>query len=233
MIRQKARLAELLARHGRRDAEQLLAAMCREFPGRLGVISSFGIESALLLDMVAKIDRHLPVLFLDTGELFDETQLYRDTLAKRLGLSDIRHIHPTPAELAEANELWRSDPDRCCALRKVAPLFRAMQGFDALVDGRKRFHGESRARLEVIEQGARGMFKISPLARWSEQQLQVEFEARNLPPHPLAALGYRSAGCWPCSRPARAGDGPRDGRWAGLAKNECGIHLPSVKVAAE
>jgi len=220
------RLEELRRRHGQRDGADLIAAIAAEFPGRVGVISSFGIESAVLLDLVASVDPGLPVIFLDTGELFDQTHDYRETLAQRLGLRDVRRILPLPEDLAGAEELWRSDHDRCCYLRKVAPLRRIVGDFDALIDGRKRFHGAEREALATIEAGDKGVLKISPLARWTERQIAETFKARLLPSHPLAAQGFRSVGCWPCSRAAQPGEGPRAGRWADSAKTECGIHLP-------
>lgn len=205
----------------------LLRAMAEvEFPGTLAVTSSFGIEAAVLLDLVAQIDRDLPVIVLDTGELFDETVAYRKHLVDFLGLRDVRVIRPEPDDLASADGLWRSDPDRCCHLRKVAPLAKAVRGFRALVDGRKRIHGGDRSVLPGIQAGEGGLVKISPLATWDEAQIEQAFVSRRLPRHPLLAQGYRSVGCWPCTRPVAAGEGPRDGRWAGMAKTECGIHRP-------
>jgi phosphoadenosine phosphosulfate reductase len=226
-------LETLRRRHGQRDGGDLLAAMAAEFPGRLGIISSFGIESAVLLDLAAGVDPSLPVIFLDSGELFDETHDYRRLLVERLGLTDVRRITPAAADLAAAEELWRSDPDGCCHLRKVRPLHGVVAGFDALVDGRKRIHGAGRSALQTIEPGDKGVLKISPLARWSEQRIAEHFRDRGLPVHPLVRQGYRSVGCWPCSRPSLAGEGPRAGRWAGQGKSECGIHLPQPAEAAE
>jgi len=210
--------------HGDLNGQDLLAAMRREFPRSLAVISSFGAETAVLLDLVARVDRTIPVIFLDTGELFDETLAYRVQLTESLGLSDVRVIQPDPLDARRAEELWRTDPDACCRLRKVLPLERAIKGFRALIDGRKQFHGDDRQALRTIEVGLDGVVKISPLARWSEEDVETAFEARHLPRHPLRAMGYRSIGCWPCSRPVRAGEPVRAGRWAGAAKTECGIH---------
>ena len=227
------RLEELRRLHGRRDGADLVAALAAEFPARIGVISSFGIESAVLLDLVASVDQSLPVIFLDTGELFDQTHDYREQLVAHLGLTDVRRISPSKEELAEAEELWRTDHDRCCSLRKVAPLHRVVGDFDALIDGRKRFHGAEREALQTIEAGDKGVLKVSPLARWSEKQIAETFRARRLPIHPLVAQGFRSVGCWPCSRASKPGEGPRAGRWAGSAKTECGIHLPPIEEAAQ
>lgn len=213
--------------HGHLDGLGLLEAMRREFSEGLAVISSFGAESAVLLDLVAQIDPAIPVLFLDTGELFDETLEYRRQLTDKLGLADVRVIKPLPEDLVRARELWQTDPDTCCHLRKVLPLNRAIAGFRALVDGRKRFQGGGRESIETIEAGDDGTVKICPLARWSAAQIDAQFLARGLPRHPLVQHGYRSIGCWPCSAPTAADQPPRAGRWAGAAKTECGIHRVS------
>jgi phosphoadenosine phosphosulfate reductase len=218
-------IGRLRAQHGHRDGAELISALRDEFGDRFGVTSSFGIESAVLLDLVASVDKAIPVIFLDTNELYDETYAYHAQLEAQLGLTGIRRVTPSDGELAEAEELWRTDTDRCCHLRKVAPLFRAAQGFAVLGDGRKRFHGANRATLSTFESGAMGVIKVSPLARWSAEQIDAHFRTRGLPAHPLAARGFRSVGCWPCSRATLPGEGPRDGRWSGQVKAECGIHL--------
>ncbi|CAA7624812.1 phosphoadenylyl-sulfate reductase [Magnetospirillum sp. SS-4] len=218
------RVERLKAAHGHLDGKDLLAALVGgELKGRIAVTSSFGAESAVLLDLVAQVDPGLPVLFLDTGELFDETVEYRRTLETRLGLTNVVVLHPSEADLAEAEELWRDDIDRCCELRKVRPLARVTRAFDALVDGRKRAHGFERQQLSTIEDGV-GVIKVSPLANWSTAEIEAHFIARDLPRHPLVAQNYRSIGCWPCTRPVDPGQPARAGRWAGKAKSECGIH---------
>lgn len=205
------------------SGSELLGALFAEFPGRVAVTSSFGAESAVLLDLAARIDPSVPVIFLDTGELFDETIAYRDRLKQVLGLTDLRVVRPEADDLAEAADLWRTDADRCCELRKVRPLARAVADFLVLVDGRKRAHGFERENLATLE-AAGGKIKASPLATWSEGDIERHFIARDLPRHPLVAQGYRSIGCWPCTRPTQAGETARSGRWAGRAKSECGIH---------
>ncbi len=206
------------------DGGPLLAALVAEFPGKLAIISSFGAESAVLLDLVAQVDKTLPVLFLETDELFDETLAYRDRLVAALGLTGVRGVGPSAEEKAQAAELWRRDPDQCCFLRKVLPLRRAQAGFSVLVDCRKRFHGGGREAIGALELGADGVLKASPLFNWSEARIEQAFVERALPRHPLVAQGYRSIGCWPCSRPTLPGEEVRAGRWAGAAKTECGIH---------
>ncbi|CAA7611307.1 adenylyl-sulfate kinase [Magnetospirillum sp. UT-4] len=212
------------------DGRALIEAVANALPGKVAAIASFGPESAVLLDLVAQVDRALPVLLIDTGELFDETLAYRHTLERHLGLSDVRVVRPSAAERAEAEALWRSNPDRCCALRKVAPFGRAAAGFAALIDGRKRSHGFGREALARVEAGS-GPLKISPLATWSGAEVEAAFVARGLPRHPLAARGYRSVGCRPCTRPTGADEPARAGRWSGLGKSECGIHTTLATVA--
>jgi len=214
----------LIERTGHLDGLELLRAIAGEFPGTIAVTSSFGAEAVVLLDLVAQVDKALPVLSIDTNELFDETVAYRDEVVHHLGLTNLVVVKPTAEERAEAEQLWATDHDCCCHLRKVQPLDRAIAPYRALVDGRKQFHGGGREVISTLEVSPGGLLKISPLARWSEEQIEAAFTERDLPRHPLVAQGYRSIGCWPCSRPIQPGESIRAGRWAGLAKTECGIH---------
>lgn len=220
-----AAFAERVA--GAAPEEILHAAIHREFPGRIALVTSFGTESAVLLHMVSEVDPALPVIFLDTGKLFGETLRYRDRLAERLGLTDIRTIEPDPADLAAEDAdgiLWASDPDRCCFVRKVLPLRRALAGFDAWITGRKRFQGGARSSLPLVEVQD-GRVKVNPLAEWSPQDIAAHFRRHVLPAHPLQADGYLSIGCMPCTERAPDPADSRSGRWAGSGKTECGIHL--------
>ena len=224
------RAALLAQRYNGIEGEALLRPLIeRDCAGRIGVLCSFGTESALLLDMVARIDPATPVLFLDTGKLFPETLAYRDHLAARLGLSDVRVTTPDPAELALADPdgmLHRRDPDACCRLRKVAPLTRALAGFEAVISGRKRYQGGARGVLPAIEL-VDGTIRVNPLAGYSRERIEREFAARGLPPHPLEADGFLSVGCMPCTDRVAAHEDRRAGRWRGQTKTECGIHLPA------
>jgi phosphoadenosine phosphosulfate reductase len=210
--------------HGALDGRDLIAAVAAAYSERTAAISSFGAEAAVLLDLVAQVDPSLPIFFIDTGELFDETHAYRETLARKLGLTDIRIVRPDPADLAAAQDLWKTDADTCCRLRKVQPFERVRTGFDVLIDGRKRVHGGTRENLHAIEAGEDGVIKVSPLATWTMDRIEAAFDDRDLPRHPLVAQGYRSIGCWPCTRAVAPGEPIRAGRWAGTAKTECGIH---------
>ena len=207
-------------------AEIVAAALRTVGRERLAVVSSFGTESAALLKVVADVDPAIPVVFLDTGWLFAETLAYRDTLIATLGLRDVRSIKPREQDLVQHdpdNELWFSDPDACCRIRKVEPLQRALSPFAAWINGRKRFQGGARAIIPVVEDdGAR--LKFNPLANVSAEDIAAIYALAKLPAHPLVASGFRSVGCMPCTSRATADEDSRAGRWRGRGKTECGIH---------
>ncbi len=167
------------------------------------------------------------MLFLDTQWLFKETLAYRDALVARLGLTDVRTVTPSPSALAlrdPKRDLAFRDRDACCDIRKVAPLASELAAFDGWMSGRKRYHGGERAELPVVEtDGPR--LKFNPLARLSRPELNAVFAQARLPRHPLESLGFSSVGCVPCTHKPAQGGAVRDGRWSGLGKTECGIHL--------
>ena len=161
------------------------------FPGRVAVVSSFGADAAVLLDLVARIDTATPVLFLDTGKNFPETLAYRAQLTQRLRLSDVRVLTAAPAALQTVDPmgtLWRETPDSCCDARKVTPLAAALTGFDAWISGRKRHPSESRRTLPIFENDA-GRIKINPLAMWTAEQVDGYYASFGLPRHPLFHQG--------------------------------------------
>ncbi|WP_426409535.1 phosphoadenylyl-sulfate reductase [Bradyrhizobium ganzhouense] len=212
-----------------RDAspeEVVSAALKAVGRDKLALLSSFGTESATLLKVVADVDPAIPVIFLDTGWLFEETLAYRDQLIAMLGLKDVRSIKPAEETLSREDpdrDLWFSDPDACCRIRKVEPLARALKPFSAWLNGRKRFQGNLRADIPVVEDdGAR--LKFNPFANVSREELEEIFIRAKLPRHPLAASGFRSVGCMPCTSRTTEGEDERAGRWRGRAKTECGIH---------
>lgn len=197
------------------------------FRNDIALVSSFGAEAAVLLHLVAQIDRNVPVIFLDTGKLFGETLRYRDALIARLRLTDVRNIEPDATALALHDPdgmLFQRDANACCRLRKIEPLERALGGFSAWINGRKRFQGGLRNDIAVVEESA-GRIKFNPLASWSQREIDSYFSAYDLPHHPLEADGFRSIGCMPCSSPVAASEDARAGRWRGQGKTECGIHL--------
>ena len=215
--------------HALRDAspahviETALKTVGRE---KLALVSSFGTESAALLKVMADVDPAIPVIFLDTGWLFEETLAYRGTLIATLGLRDVRSIKPLEEALSRQDpdrELWFSDPDACCRIRKVEPLARALKPFSAWINGRKRFQGGARAEIPVVEDdGAK--LKFNPFANVSREEIEAIYKLAQLPPHPLVASGYLSVGCMPCSSRTAPDEEARAGRWRGRPKTECGIH---------
>lgn len=217
----------LIEQYGNLDGVDLLSVMIKkEFKGSIVATSSFGVEAAVLLDMVAEVDPSTPVVFLDTGLLFKETLAYRDALVERLKLTGVRTVGPKPEDIAAFDadgSLHLKDANACCRIRKVQPLESAIEGFDAWITGRKRFHGGERASLGVIER-VDGHIKINPLVNWPQQRIDEAFEKRNLPRHPLTAEGYASVGCFPCTSKTESSEDARSGRWRHLEKTECGIH---------
>jgi phosphoadenosine phosphosulfate reductase len=229
--------ADLNAKLRGATPQEILRAALEHFPGRLALVSSFGSESAVLLHMLSQLDRTTPVLFLDTGMLFGQTLDYRRSLTELLGLTDVRDLRPSFQDIATIDpksDLWKTNTNACCDMRKVAPLDRVlMPDFDAWITGRKRFHGGARLSLPVVEAGAEGKIKFNPLANWSKAELDAYVAEHNLPPHPLVEFGYPSVGCWPCTKPVETGEVSdiRAGRWADSDKTECGIHTPRASVA--
>jgi len=234
-------LSRLQTFYGHLEAEPLLQAMIGdEFAGKIGIVSSFGAGSALLLSMIAQVDANTPVMFLETEKHFPETLEYVENLQSRLQLKNVRMLHPDPKLLGNIDaqgDLWKTQPNRCCWVRKVEPLQRAMKegAFEALITGRKRYQTPERADMQTIELGDDGRFRINPMAFWTKETIKAEFKKRNLPEHPLVAKGYLSIGCAPCTRPLKEGEDERAGRWAhtaelpgGEKKVECGIHLEGM-----
>jgi phosphoadenosine phosphosulfate reductase len=211
-------------------AEVIAAAVRTVGRDNLALVSSFGTESAALLKVMADVDPAIPVVFLDTGWLFAETLAYRDTLIATLGLTAVRSIRPAEEALSREDperELWFSDPDACCRIRKVEPLARALQPFSAWINGRKRFQGNARAEIRVVEaDGAR--LKFNPFAYVSREQIEEIFVRAKLPRHPLLGSGFLSVGCMPCTSRTAEGEDARAGRWRGQSKTECGIHTTKI-----
>jgi len=224
--------AALIRNYGHLCGQDLLAALLGpggRLHGRTALVSSFGAESVVLLHMAASVDPGIPVIFLDTLAHFPATLAYRALLIEQLGLRDVRNATPDLPMLGRLDprgDLHASDPDVCCHFRKTEPLDQALEGFAAWITGRKRFQGGQRQGLPTfeVEQGT-GRLKINPLAQWGADDLEAYRQSHGLPAHPLVDQGYRSIGCAPCTRPVRAGEDPRAGRWAGTGKTECGIHV--------
>ncbi|TVP72062.1 MAG: phosphoadenylyl-sulfate reductase [Rhodobacteraceae bacterium] len=218
----------LLRDHAGLGAAAFLRASIPQI-GPVALVSSFGADSAVLLHMLAQIDRDFPVIFIDTLALFEETVSYQSDLAAHLGLRNILRVAPHRAELAERDPdgtLWQSDTESCCQLRKAEPLERALQGYAGWITGRKRHQAETRALLERAEvEPGTGRIRLNPLADWDAARIRSYLDQHELPRHPLVAQGYPSIGCKPCTSRVMVGEDPRAGRWRGTQKTECGIHF--------
>lgn len=221
--------ADALNQHYRgASPEQIIAAAVEAFDGRIAMLSSFGTEAGAGLALLARVSPATPVLFLDTKRHFAQTLSYKDRLIETLGLKTVITLEPDPedeASLDADQRLHARDGEACCDIRKVKPLARGLAGYDALITGRKRYHGGERAALDPFEfDGER--VKVNPFAGLSPRQFSDLFRTLNIPPHPLLEQGYPSVGCWPCTAPAQ-GEATRDGRWAESDRSECGIFDPA------
>lgn len=221
-------IAKWEAEYGGLDGEALLRPfLTRIMPGRIALSSSFGADAAILLHMVSRIDRDLPILFIDTGMLFPETLAYRDQLIDAFGLTTIKVFGPKSDGVVAKDpdqDLYLTSPNACCALRKVEPLNRALDGYDGWITGRKRYQASTRSGLPVIER-IDGRLKLNPLAPWDRDMVEGYIALNELPEHPLVHQGYPSIGCMPCTTPVAPGEDPRAGRWRGSTKTECGLHF--------
>ncbi|MBW9206114.1 phosphoadenylyl-sulfate reductase [Mumia sp. zg.B17] len=208
-------------------AELILEWAVEHFGDRFCVTSSMG--DAVLADIASKVAPGLDLVFLDTGYHFAETIGTRDAVEATV---PVNLITVTPVQsvaeqdAAHGKDLFRTDPDLCCALRKVKPLEAALAGYDAWATGLRRDETHSRVIAPVVGwDGRKGKVKVSPLARWTADDVDRYIAENGVLVNPLQYDGYPSIGCWPCTRRVAPGDDARSGRWAGTGKNECGIHL--------
>jgi phosphoadenosine phosphosulfate reductase len=208
--------------------EALLEWAAATFGGDLVLTCSFGGASGMvLLDMLARIGRGTPVVFLDTDLLFPQTYALAEEAGRRYGVTIERRRPALTLEEQDRREgpgLYARDPDRCCGIRKVAPLAETLRPYRAWVSGVRRDQAATRANTEPLQWSERyQLLKLAPLAYWTERDVWRYIHAHQVPYNPLLDQGYPSLGCAPCTRPAGGAD-PREGRWSGFAKVECGIH---------
>jgi phosphoadenosine phosphosulfate reductase len=213
-----------------RSSQDLLTWAVDRFEGRIMLTCSWQMQSSVLIDMLHQLGANIRVVELDTGLLFPETYETRERLLAKYDL-ELERIDPreTVEEQADSEgpDLWRRDPDRCCALRKVEPLERALVGMDAWITGIRRAQSVTRRDAKVLELDPRGVVKVQPLAGWTDEDVKGYLFAHDVPYNPLHDLGFPSIGCTPCTRAIRPGEDSRAGRWADAEKTECGLHLPA------
>ena len=206
----------------------LRAALTGPFAGQIAMVSSFGAESAVLLDMIASVDRARRSCSWRPASCFRKRWPTRTSSSIGWGSRTCARSSPIRPKLAKSDpdgRLWSREPDLCCHIRKTEPLDQALAGFAGWITGRKRFQGGVRTALPAIEvDPATGQLKLNPLVNWSLDDIRHYRRLRQLPLHPLLARGFPSIGCMPCTRPVKDGEDVRAGRWWQLDKTECGIH---------
>jgi phosphoadenylyl-sulfate reductase (thioredoxin) len=212
-----------------RSAEDVLRWAAGAFAPKVTFATGFGMEGCVIIDLIARLSLPIDVFTLDTGLLFPDTYDLWKRLEQRYGLA-IRGIVParTVEEQAavEGPALWSIDPDRCCELRKTAPLRATLSSFDAWISAIRRDQTPDRGDAPVVGWDGRfGLVKVNPLVRWTLEDVQAHVKRYDVPYNPLHDQGYPSIGCWPCTSPVAEGEDPRAGRWRGREKVECGLHL--------
>lgn len=225
------------------EKEQLIAAKAEEFETstpqeiiawavdtfpNITFACSFGAEDVVLVDMLQQVSPSTDIFYLDTDFHFQETYETRDAIAAKYGLEFVR-ISPklTPEEQAEqyGDELWKSDPNACCNVRKVEPLTRVLGRYEAWITGIRRDQAPTRANAKKIEYDAKfGLVKFNPIANWTSDDVWNYIREQHLIYNPLHDRNYPSIGCEHCTRPVMPGEDPRAGRWSGSDKTECGLH---------
>jgi phosphoadenosine phosphosulfate reductase len=201
---------------------------------KLFTTSSFQTHSIVLLHILSRIDKSIPVYFIHTGYHFPETLKYRDQVAELLGLN-LRSVFSTTAKINQRDTsgklLFASDPDYCCYLNKVAPLEPILAEHDIWINGVRADQGEVRKNFKVEEKAKFGVTRFHPMLDWTGKMIYAYLNEYKIPRHPLEDKGYFSIGCEPCTRKWDLNMDSRDGRWYGLKKSECGLNTELVNAA--
>ena len=213
-----AELAGISRQLEHQPATEVIRWAHEQFGDDLVLASSF--QDCVLIDLAMRVSNDIEVVFLDTQYHFAETLWYVEQVRNRYDLN-LRVLEPE----THADDRWLDDPDGCCKFRKVEPLLRALEGKAAWMTGLRRSETAQRASAPIVSWDlGRSLVKVNPIATWSDLDITGYTQDRALPEHPLRDRGYASIGCWPCTRPVHDGEDPRAGRWAGLDKDECGLH---------
>lgn len=214
-----------------KQPQDLLAYALEKYHPKIVLACSFGAEDVVLVDIVHRINPTVPLFYLDTDFLFPETYATRDRIIERYQLKPVQVIQVksllTPQKQAESygDALWTSNPDQCCQLRKVEPLTRVLQNYDAWITGIRRDQAPSRASAGLIEWDQKfKVVKVNPLARWTWTDVWTYIQVYEVPYNTLHDQNYPSIGCTYCTAPVAPGEDPRAGRWKNFTKTECGLH---------
>jgi phosphoadenosine phosphosulfate reductase len=204
---------------------------------RIAIASAFQAEGTVVMHLATQIRPEVPILFLETGYQFAETLAFKERLTERLGLNVIDLVGGYTVEGQAAtfgSRLFERDPERCCDLNKVRPMFQALRNLDAWITAFRRDSSPTRSAAPFVEQYElepdRWIVKVNPTAAWTRADVWGYLKEHDLPHNPLYDLGYASIGCAPCTRMRFADEPERAGRWAGLSKWECGIHAAEASV---
>ena len=196
------------------------------FKNKIAYVCSFGTESAIILHMISQIDRNFPVILINTNFLFKETIEYKNYLIQKLKLKNCKEIFPNSYDLVKNDKdgnLWKSNPDSCCNIRKVIPLKKELKNYKAWISGRKSYHKGERKFLKIFE-FLNQKVVVNPLASVKKSFVDSYFDFHKINKHPLFAKGYLSIGCINCTIKSSNVNDPRSGRWTDNIKTECGIH---------
>jgi phosphoadenosine phosphosulfate reductase len=216
-----AELAEVNAAFENSEPIEVIRWAASKYGDGLVFTSSF--EDAVLVHAVAMASPTTEIVLLDTQYLFAETWWFAKELTQRF---DLNLRVETPLANVVPDNLWQSDTEGCCAVRKVEPLQRALRGKSAWITGIRRVDGPTRASTPIVSYDPiRDVVKINPLATFTDEDMALYVSLNELPVNPLSERGYPSIGCWPCTRPVAPGEDKRAGRWSGQAKTECGLHV--------
>ena len=213
-----AGLRQLADRFEGSPAEEIVAWAVAMFGPRLTIAAS--MTDAVLIDVASRVAPGIEVIFLDTQYHFQETLATTERIRDRYPIK-LRVVWPSVAP----DDLWRTDPDACCQARKVAPMDRALRGRTAWLSGLRRADSVARSQAPVLQRDRRGLVKINPLVHWSDDDVARYIAAHDVQVNPLVTRGFTSIGCWPCTRAVGDGEAGRAGRWDGLDKTECGLHV--------
>ena len=212
----------------KKSPEEIIYSIANNyFKDKVVYVCSFGAESAIILYVISKISKEFPIIFVNTLKLFEDTVAYKKNLIKRFGLKNCIDVYPDINDIEtydSQDNLWNQNQNKCCEIRKVRPLDKALKGYDAWISGRKGYHNDERKDKNIVE-FQNNKFIISPLIAKSYEEINNYFREHKLLRHPLYREGYLSIGCKNCTSKTNENGKIRSGRWSNSTKTECGIHF--------
>lgn len=212
----------------KKSPEEIISSIANNyFKNKVVYVCSFGAESAIILHIISKISKNFPIIFINTLKLFRDTVFYKENLIKSFGLNNCVDVYPDTGDVEQYDlddNLWNQNQNKCCEIRKVKPLNKALKGYEAWISGRKGYHNDERKGKNIVE-FQNDKFIISPLIVKSYAEINNYFLKYKLLRHPLYDKGYLSIGCKNCTSKANENGKIRSGRWSNSMKTECGIHF--------